>query len=92
MTTKLEQLQSELAKLRRERDVVIFEKGMAADDSKDLRENGVYIAMEERENYYTAKIYKTIRETENLTRKPKKEVKKLNVKETKYEFKPHKWL
>jgi transcription elongation GreA/GreB family factor len=92
MTTKLEQLQAELSKFRKERDVIIFEKGLLAEDNKDLRENGAYIAMEEREHYYTAKIHKTIRDIEELTKKPYKEVKKKVKEELKYEFKPHKWL
>jgi len=91
--TKLEQLQKELADLRKTRQKVILEKGEAAEDNKDLRENGAYIALEEREHYYTSKIHKVIRDLDNLTRKPAKEIRKnVEKKEKKYEFKPHKWL
>ena len=68
--TKLEQLQEELKNLRKKRSEIIFEKGQTAEDNKDLRENGAYIAMEEQEHYYTAKIYGVIGEIEKLTRKP----------------------
>ena len=92
MNSKLEHLQEELKRLRKERAEIIFEKGMAAEDNKDLRENGAYIAMEEREQWYTAKIHKTMREIEEITKKPKKEIKRVQKEEPKYEFKPHKWL
>jgi hypothetical protein len=89
--SKLEKLQEELFELRRVRAKITFEKGMAADDSKDLRENGVYIIMEEKEHYYTSKILAVTKEIETITRKPEK--KKVKEKEeVKYEFKPHKWL
>jgi len=40
--TKIDKLRQELTELRKERDKIIFEKGMAANENKDLRENSAY--------------------------------------------------
>jgi len=89
--SKLEQLQEELKKYQNKRDEVILEMGECAQENQDLRENGAYIALEQRAHYFTAKIYSTMKEIHDLTFKPKKLTKKKD--DIKLEgFKPHKWF
>jgi len=90
--TKLEALQKELFALRKKRTEITFEKGMIAEDSKDLRENGAYAIMEEQENMITGKIRAVTLEIHALTKKPidKKTIKKDTKKVE--PLKPHKWL
>lgn len=91
--SKLEELQQELFKLRRERLEITIEKGLIAEEEKDLRENGAYTIMEEKENLHTSKIMVVTKQIEDLTRKPGPKFKKDKKKEENlYEFKPHKWL
>lgn len=88
---KLEQLQKELKMLRKKKAEVLLEMGECAQDNQDLRENGAYIALEQKEHFYTSKIRRTMDEIKSLTFKPKKVV--IKREDTKLEgFKPHKWV
>lgn len=90
--TKLEQLQNELFALRRLRKEVTLEKGIIAEDEKDLRENGAYMIMEEKEHLLTSKIMAITKEIDKLTMKPVKKPIRKNRKEEKVEpIKPQKW-
>ena len=91
--TRLEELQQELFKLRKERLEITIEKGLIAEEEKDLRENGAYTIMEEKEHMHTSRIMLVTKEIEELTRKPgPKFVKSKKKEEDLYEFKPHKWF
>lgn len=70
--TKIDKLRKELIKLRRERDKIIFEKGMAAEENKDLRENSVYDYWFEKEMQINSRINHTILMIEDLSPKKKK--------------------
>lgn len=89
--TKLEQLQEELFSLRKKRKEVTFEKGLIAEEEKDLRENGAYMIMEEKEHLLTSKIMQITKEIETITRikKPHKSIKNKNTKVE--SLKPQKW-
>ena len=89
--TKLEQHQKELFSLRKERTEITFEKGLIAEDSKDLRENGAYMIMEEKENRITGKIMNSTKEIEILTKKPKNKIIKKDNKKIE-PLMPHRWL
>ncbi|HLB51991.1 hypothetical protein A3F07_03405 [candidate division WWE3 bacterium RIFCSPHIGHO2_12_FULL_38_15] len=59
-------LRNKLIKLQKEREKVTLEKGLAARDNTDLRENFAYDYWVEREFVVTAKIYNILKEIEEL--------------------------
>ena len=54
--TKIDKLREKLIDLRKEREKITFEKGMAANENKDLRENSAYDYWFEKEMLITARI------------------------------------
>ena len=64
--TKIELLRKDLKKLRRKREEIQLEKGLAAEHNKDLRENGDYIYWEQQELNITVRIRRISAEIENL--------------------------
>ena len=65
--TKINELRNELTHLRKEREKVILEKGLIAQDNKDLRENAAYAWYEQREHSLTSRIHGIIEEIYALT-------------------------
>ena len=65
-----DELRSKLIEMRKERDQIIFEKGLAAEENKDIRENATYDYWFEKEQNITARILKITAEIEQLTKKP----------------------
>lgn len=92
--TKIDKLRNELIKLRKERESIIFEKGLAAEDNKDLRENSTYDYWFEKEILANARITLLIKMIGELSKKdkPKKIVKRKKIEKVRGTFEPHKWL
>ena len=93
--TKIDKLRTELINLREERKTVILEKGLAAEENKDLRENSAYDYWFEQEAQVTARILRLTKMIEELAikDKPKKRIiDERRVEKTKETFEPHKWL
>ncbi len=59
---ELTKLRAKLKVLRDDRDKIILEKGLVAQDNKDLRENAAYDDLERQEHSLTAKIHDIIEE------------------------------
>jgi transcription elongation GreA/GreB family factor len=66
--TKIDQLRAELVTLRKEREKVTIEKGLIAQDNKDLRENAAYDYWEQKERNITSRIHKIIQEIEERSK------------------------
>ncbi len=81
-------------KLREERAKVIFEKGLAAEENKDLRENFAYDYWFEKECQMKARIIQVVDMIEEISSKskPKKIVKQKKLEKVKGAYEPHKWL
>ena len=93
--TKIDKLRNELIKLREERKAVILEKGLAAEENKDLRENFTYDYWFEKEAQATARIAHVTEMIEELSKKDKpkqRNIKTKRVEKLKETFEPHKWL
>jgi len=92
--TKIDKLRKELVKLREERAKVIFEKGLAAEENKDLRENFAYDYWFEKECQMKARIVQVVDMIEEISSKskPKKIVKQKKLEKIKGAYEPHKWL
>jgi len=93
--TKIDKLRNEIIKLRKEREEIIFEKGLAAEDNKDLRENFAYDYWFEKEMLVSSRIKYLIGMIEELSKKDKLKkniIKAKRVEKTKEKFEPHKWL
>ena len=67
--TKIKELRTELSSLRRKRDEIILEKGLLAQDNKDLRENAAYIEYEQKEHAITSKIHAIMNEIYELSKR-----------------------
>lgn len=79
MINKVDLLRTEIKKLVEKREEAILEKGLAAEENKDLRENFAYDYWYEREMVLTARINHIIKEISSLTMKKSTE----NAKKTK---------
>ena len=92
--TKIDKLRNELIKLREERSKVIFEKGLAAEENKDLRENFAYDYWFEKECQMEARIAQVKDMIEEITNKskPKKVIEQKKLEKVKGTYEPHKWL
>jgi transcription elongation GreA/GreB family factor len=73
---KLEQLRQKLKELQKHREHAIMEKGLAAQENQDLRENSDYDYWEMEESNFTFRIHNIIREIESFVEPKKKLVKK----------------
>ena len=67
--TKIDILREELIELQKKREKVTMEKGLIADDNKDLRENAAYDFYEQQERNITSRIYNIIKDIESLSKK-----------------------
>jgi hypothetical protein len=65
---KIKELRSKLFSLRKERDALIFEKGLIAQDNKDLRENAAFQFLEMKEHALTQRIYRLMAEINDLVK------------------------
>lgn len=92
--TKIDKLRNELGKLREERMKVIFEKGLAAEENKDLRENFAYDYWFEKECQTNARIMQVVDMIEEISNKskPKKIVKQKKLEKVRGSYEPHEWL
>jgi transcription elongation GreA/GreB family factor len=91
-----EKLREKIKELKKELETVTFEKGLAAEDNKDLRENSAYDYWDQKESILIIRIHKIMREISEIYKKPyaKKVAKKQTrpvVKKLTETF-PHKWL
>jgi transcription elongation GreA/GreB family factor len=67
-----QKLREKLKQLRIKKDKIVFEKGLAAQDNKDLRENSAYDYWDRKEHFITTRIHKLINEIEKLAKNNKK--------------------
>ncbi|KKS29478.1 MAG: hypothetical protein UV83_C0003G0086 [candidate division WWE3 bacterium GW2011_GWE2_43_18] len=67
---KVDRLRERLTEQRKKLEEASFEKGMAAEENKDLRENFAYDYWVSQEQLITARIFATLKEIEHLTKKP----------------------
>ncbi len=65
----IKNLREELKILREERDKITLEKGLVAQDNKDLRENAAYSQLEQKEHALTSRIRGVIEEIYEYSRK-----------------------
>jgi hypothetical protein len=68
--TQIEILREKIHELNKEREHATLQKGLAAEENKDLRENFDYDLWEQKETMLTVRIHNLIREIESLI--PKK--------------------
>lgn len=66
--TQIDQLRQKLIELNKMRDAAIFEKGQAARENNDLRENFAYDYWCQQEDNYTTRIHELIKEIDLLAR------------------------
>ena len=71
---KVDRLRERLTEQRKKLEEASFEKGLAAEENKDLRENFAYDYWVSQEELITARIFATLKEIEHLTRKPEKKI------------------
>ncbi|KKS07049.1 hypothetical protein A3K01_02950 [candidate division WWE3 bacterium RIFOXYD1_FULL_43_17] len=92
---KVERLRERLSEQRKKLEEASFEKGLAAEENKDLRENFAYDYWVSQEQLVTARIFATLKEIEHLTKKPEKKIikksKAVPVERVKY-LPKKKWL
>jgi len=92
---KTEKLRNKISELKKQLEVATLEKGLAADENKDLRENSVYDYWDQKESILIIRIHRIMKEIRDLSpkKKPlnKPKHKKSAVRE-RVEYKPHKWL
>ena len=69
---KVERLRERLSEQRKKLEGASFEKGLAAEENKDLRENFAYDYWVSQEQLITARIFTTLKEIEELTKKTEK--------------------
>ncbi|HAI62726.1 MAG: hypothetical protein UU64_C0011G0054 [candidate division WWE3 bacterium GW2011_GWF2_41_45] len=75
---KVDHLRERLSEQRKKLEEATFEKGLAAEENKDLRENFAYDYWVSQEQLITARIFATLKEIEHLTKKPRKKIIKKN--------------
>lgn len=68
---KVEMLRKRLSEQRKKLEKATIEKGLAAEENKDLRENFAYDYWVDQERLITARIHATLKEIESLTKRPK---------------------
>ncbi len=68
MKKDIEVLRQKLKNLREERAKITLEKGLAARDNTDLRENALYETLEQKEHLYTSLIINTLKEIHRLSK------------------------
>ena len=93
----IELLRKQIKELMRERDKASLEKGLAAEDNKDLRENFAYDYWSQKEFALTSKIRRLAAEIERLSKKEvvkKKKTRKIKEKpvEKIKDLPKNKWL
>ncbi len=100
-TDSIENLRQKITELKQELADATFEKGLAADENKDLRENFAYDYWDQKERVLLNRIHGLIREIADRTPKPpkptpkKKILKQKPVDETEIvepKFPINKWL
>jgi transcription elongation GreA/GreB family factor len=80
--THIELLRKRLSDLRKQRDEIMFEKGLSAEENKDLRENATYDYWSRKEHNVTSQILQITREISELTHKNTKKAKTATKKST----------
>lgn len=72
------------------------EKGLAAEENKDLRENSAYDYWDEKERNLIFRIRKIMRDISDTAKKEKSTIKTKRTKKTTeklpFDIRPHKWL
>jgi hypothetical protein len=74
--TDIEILRKKLTELRKERDAIMFEKGLSAEENKDLRENATFDFWARKEHNVTSQILQITKEITELTHKNRPTVNK----------------
>jgi hypothetical protein len=93
----IEKLREKIKELKQELETVTFEKGLAAEDNKDLRENSAYDYWDQKESILIIRIHKIMKEIRDTSKNDSHE-RKIGKKSSDpitkkpYNIKPHKWL
>jgi hypothetical protein len=95
--TPIEKLRDLLLKLKKDLETATMEKGLAADENKDLRENSTYDYWEQKESMFIIRIHRTMKEIRDLSKPKTPKLKKKPSKSKaqpviKGDFQKHKWL
>lgn len=96
--TPIEKLRTKIKELSTELAHATLEKGLAAEDNKDLRENSDYDYWDQKESLLIIRIHRLMNEINDLykpVQKPKKKLPseaKTPKKPAPKEELPHKWL
>lgn len=94
--SKIEELRQKISDLKKELENATLEKGLAAEDNKDLRENFAYDYWEQKERLCVSRIHSIMQELRELigsnTNNVKKKVKKSTQNAKDPLFQKHKWL
>jgi transcription elongation GreA/GreB family factor len=91
-----ENLREKIKELKKELEKVTFEKGLIAEENKDLRENSAYDYWDQKETNLIIRIHRIMKEISERLKKeistvrPKKA--KKNTEKKQFDVKPHKWL
>ena len=91
-----ENLRDKIKILKKELEEVTLEKGLAAEENKDIRENSAYDYWDQKESILIIRIHKIMKEITDQTTKEKPIVKtkkpKKKIERAVFDIKPHKWL
>lgn len=91
-----EKLREKIRELKKELEKVTFEKGLIAEENKDLRENSAYDYWDQKETNLIIRIHRIIKEISDGSKKETlavkhKKARKIEEKKQ-FDIKPHKWL
>jgi hypothetical protein len=91
-----DKLREKIRGLKKELEKVTFEKGLIAEENKDLRENSAYDYWDQKETNLIIRIHRIMKEISDGSKKEKpavkpKKAKKISEKKQ-FDIKPHKWL
>lgn len=90
---EIEDLRQRIKKLTEEMEVAVFEKGLAAEENKDIRENFAYDYWHEKELSLVARIHKLMKEIKEMSPKKIKPKAKTKIETAKIKDLPkNKWL
>ena len=92
----IEKLRGKIKELKEELEKVTFEKGLIAEENKDLRENSAYDYWDQKETNLIIRIHRIIKEISDGSKKENPTVKpnraKKDTEKKQFDIRPHKWL
>jgi hypothetical protein len=93
---KIEELRTKIKELKIALDNATMEKGLNAEENKDLRENSAYDYWDQKERDLLFKIRRIMKEITDFSNKNKSSTKTHKAKpkpdKKPFDIKPHKWI